>query len=115
MTEVIYSGPMGCESFERLRSLVLDATAGAGCLVLRMDKVLDMMHCQPPMDGKAYKGNRVPAAVIVRNDQFDTWEIYARQIAKQGVMRAVFLDSFSDEAYRWARAHAGAGGRAALR
>lgn len=114
VSEVVYAGPMGCDSFEHLRGLVLNATRNASCLVLRMDRVLNTMYCPPPPPGGAYYANRVPAAVIVRDDQFDVWEMYARQMAGQGVMRAVFLASFADQAHRWARATADAAGLAAL-
>lgn len=108
VSEIAYSGPMGHESLEKLRSLALAATAGASCLVLRMDRVLNTTHCLPPACREAYSGNTAPAAVIVREDQFEMWDVYARQAARQGIMRAVFLSAFADQAYRWARASAGA-------
>lgn len=104
IAEVVYSGPMGFDSFENLRGMVLGATAEASCLVLRMDRVLCIMGGAPPSPiGSAYRHNRVSAAVIVREDQFDKWDQYARQLAGQGVMRAVFLDSCAERAYQWAR------------
>lgn len=106
---------MGFDSFDHLRGLVLGATANASCLILRMDRVLCIMGgAPPPPIGDAYQHNRISAAVIVREDQFDGWDRYARQLAGLGVMRAVFLNSCAGQAHQWARLTARGAGLAAL-
>lgn len=112
--EVAYAGPMNTAAFDHLRARVLTVTQGASCLVLRMDRVLCLMGPTGVAPGDAYAVNRTPAAVLVRDDQFEGWDRYARQLARQGIMRAVFLAPFAPQALRWAQATADAAGRVAL-
>ena len=115
VSEIIYCGPMSQHAFDLLRRQALDTTACAACLVVRIDKVLSTMSCAPMAGGPHYGINRAPAAVIAREDQFDMWDDYARQVARHGIMRAVFLDSFAAQAYQWARMSADASYRVAPR
>ena len=88
-----YTGPMCHECFDELRAKVLQATQEARVLLIRMDRALSVSALVPDVPPTTYRINRAPAAVIVRPDQFDVWQDYAKRLADIGIMRAVFFDS----------------------
>lgn len=102
VVEVIYSGPMTYAVSKALRALVIEATPNAPCLVLRLDRALTLYEVIPPDATDVYRLSRAPAAMVVRQNQYDVWSDYARAIERLGVMRAVFLDSEVEQAYQWA-------------
>ena len=94
-----YSGPMCIQAFEELRPRVVQASTGAACLVLRMNKSLSLMGSAPFVQG--YRPGAVPGAVIVRPDQYAMWSSYAQAMAQAGIRRAVFLDSELELCRQW--------------
>ena len=94
-----YSGPMCHQAFEALRLRVVQASSGAACLVLRVDRSLCLMGANPFVNG--YSPVAVPGAVIVRPDQYSLWSDYAQVMAQAGIRRAVFLDSELELCRQW--------------
>ena len=88
-----YSGPICASTFDNLRARVIESSAGADCMVMRMDKSITLMSCRPKLSGGTYPAGAAPGAVIVRDDQYALWSNYADAMADMGVRRVVFRDS----------------------
>lgn len=99
--EASYSGPMTMEAFECLRSDVIRASGNAHGLVLRLDRMADAMGDLVLPPPTVYRAGSPPGAVIVREDQYDKWVSFNRELAKRGVMRSVWLESHAALAYEW--------------
>lgn len=102
LVEAIYSGALSAKAFDALRCDVLRDTNPAPGVVLRMDRSLTLMSAMPKIPTGTYVPTAPAGAVIVRFDQYEMWAQYTRELAKVGVMRAVFLDSHAALAYSWA-------------
>lgn len=105
--EVVYGGFADQDSFDRLRNWAVGATADAPATVLRIDGLVDLWTHQPAVPQRLYASVRVPTgAVVVRADRYDMWACYARELARVGVIRAVFLQEDAQLAYDFAERHA---------
>lgn len=104
--EIRYRGVLTRPTFERMRADVLQAVSDAGALVLRMDRALMAIGQLEVGAPDEYGHNPAPGAVVVNRDQVEFWADYSSQIARKGVMRAVFLDSQLELARHWAVRHA---------
>jgi hypothetical protein len=104
--EVNYYGVLSHESLRHLKREILPSVAEAPALVIRMDKALIVASSVETPAGWSVNKNIPLAALIVRPEHFEMWVDYSHRVALVGVMRAVFLISQLDLAYRWARGHA---------
>lgn len=109
IVEVGYSGPLSQLAFDTLKTEVLQHTAQAPVLVLRMDRCLQTFEMPEPPTG--YNIGSPAGAVIVRADQFKAWNAYGKALSRVGVMRVVFLESHASLAYQWALGQVSHGGR----
>ena len=96
-----YSGPICVQAFDNLRARVIESSAGANCMIMRMDKSLTLMACRPKLPGGTYPVGAAPGAVIVRDDQYAMWSDYADAMADMGVRRVVFRDSQLELCREW--------------
>ena len=110
--EVAYSGPLCLHAFQDLGSSVVEKLGPAKSAIIRMDRSLFLLPEVPkPLN---YSKCAIPAAVVVRPDQFEIWTRYARSVAPLGVFRMVFLDSQLAQAQQFAESlsrHSAAGSR----
>ena len=100
LVEAAYSGPLSVKAFDALREDMMGTTDHAPCSVIRLDKALLLTDSLPKVPD--HHIDVPPAALIVRRDQYEVFEDYARKLAKQGVLRVVLLDSYAHLAYEWA-------------
>lgn len=109
VVEVTYYGVLSREAFRTLKNQVHQAAEGVPALVVRLDKALIIASdIAPPPEWDSQK--KIPiAALVVRPEHLGIWIDYSHRVALIGVMRAVFLVSQIELAYRWAEAHALAG------
>jgi hypothetical protein len=106
--EVSYYGMIDPASFDYLRSKLLDCSQSANALVIRMDRSLMLMAHPPPIPEGIYDAQTPPAAIVVRDQDFEVWSTYGKALATCGVMRSVFLSQQSEKAYQWAEFQAAA-------
>lgn len=104
--EITYYGILSRDVLRELKRQILIAAEDAPALVIRMDKALVIASdISPPPEWDSQK--KIPiAALVVPPAHFEMWTEYGHRVALIGVMRAVFLVSQLDLAYRWAGAHA---------
>lgn len=110
ISEVTYYGILDPPSLVFLRSRVVDYTNGMRAVVVRMDTALTAFNEMPTLSSVLYRMDSPTAAVVVHPEHYEMWWGYAHALAEIGVMRAIFLASQKDLAYRWAEAQ----GRATL-
>ena len=103
---VDYTGPLGAQSFDALRAVVVESCGDATALLIRVDRSLTVMGFVPPIPSGTYDNAQAPGAVVVRLDQLELWSEYGRALARLGVIRAFFLDSELQRAQAWAQRHA---------
>ena len=94
-----YTGPLCKKALEALRPRVVQASSGASCLVIRVDQSLCLLGGAPDVSGS--HGLVVPAAVIVRPDQYDEWSAYAQAMARAEIIRVVFPLSELEMCRQW--------------
>lgn len=110
IAEVKYYGVLDKYAFDFLREKMVRHTNGLHACVVRMDTGLTAFSDLLPLPRVIYRKDSPTAAVVVHEGQYEMWWAYAHALAEIGVMRAVFLASQQEMAYRWAVAQA----RAAL-
>lgn len=96
-----YTGPLCNQAFDVLRPRVVTAVSGAQCLVIRMDRSLCLMGESPGAPNGTYRRCAAPGAVIVRPEQLDLWQDYAKAMATIGVRRGIFLNSEMEMCREW--------------
>lgn len=99
-----WSGPLYFSAMESLRDQVADAALGAQCLILRIDRALDLMGDSPSTRIQSYRPGVAPGAIIVRADQYQPWADYADNMATKGIIRMVFLNSQLVQCQGWVEA-----------
>jgi len=104
LMEVCYYGLLSCESFGALREKITQHTMGAIGAIVRMDTGVTTFVSMLPVPVGLYAPDSPTAAVVVHPAQYEMWWTYAHALAEIGVMRAIFLASQKDLAYRWAEA-----------
>lgn len=100
LVEANYSGPLTVAAFDALRDEMIKTTDAARASVIRLDKSLIAASSLPELPpGHIYTA---PAALIVRSDQYELFQAYAKQLARQGALRLVFHNHHAHYAYEWA-------------
>lgn len=97
---VEYAGLMTQTWLNVLRAQEVEATKDARVLLIRMDKVYMIMDSAPTMHCGHKRINNAPGVMVVREDQYAKWAIYASKMAQAGIMRAIFLPSQAEQAQR---------------
>jgi hypothetical protein len=106
LVEVCYYGVLSPSSFGYLREKMTNQTRGARGAIVRMDTGVTTFTSLLPVPVGLYGVDSPTAAVVVLPDHYEMWWTYAHALAEIGVMRAIFLTSQRDLAYRWAEAQA---------
>lgn len=100
VVELTYCGLLTDAAYSVLVGDVIRQISDAPSAVIRYDKAMVVMALDrevPP-----HVANTPPAAIIVLPEQMEFWRRYSRKLADLGLMRAVFLPSEAQAAYRWA-------------
>lgn len=93
-----YFGFITQDHFMDLGRQFLDKSDGEQIAVADMSKCLTAFRDVPlPL---SYGVNNWIGAVIVRPDQYATWQAYSKSIAKAGIIRMVFLEEEREIALR---------------
>ena len=95
-----YSGLMTQTWLNVLRAQEVEATKDARVLLIKMDKVYMITSFAPQMHCGHERINNAPGVMVVREDQYDKWAIYATKMAQAGIMRALFLPWQAEQAQR---------------
>lgn len=98
LVEASYSGPLSVKAFDALREEMMVITDHAPCSVIRLDRALMLADALPEVPD--HHIDVPPAVLIVRRDQYAVFEDYARKLAKQGILRMVYLDEFAHLGYQ---------------
>ena len=75
-----YSGLMTQTWLNVLRAQEVEVTKDARVLLIKMDKVYMITSFAPTMHCGHERINKAPGVMVVREDQYDKWSIYASKI-----------------------------------
>ncbi len=93
-----YAGLMTQTWLNVLRAQEVEATKDARVLLIKMDKVYMITSFAPQAHCGHERINNAPGVMVVREDQYDKWAIYASKMAGIGIMRALFLPWQAEQA-----------------
>lgn len=106
LMQAAYYGPVDNRAFGYLRGQIIGASRAAGAILVRMDFAMFAIEGVPDVPDGTYCSDTPAAAVLVRDDSHALWSAYARQAARSGLKRAVFLTWQEALAREWAQDHA---------
>lgn len=87
-----FNGPVSNAAFEALRPRIVDAAAGAGCILIDVSKSLTLFTEGLSDQSKCPMG-LTPLAYIARLDQQPFWSARVLALREHGFKRVVFLPS----------------------
>lgn len=88
---VDYFGLVTPQAFAGLRRKVIEVTRGADALTLHVDKAVFAMAQAPGFNPALFGSAPVSGVIVARQDQHAMLSRYSDALARQGIMRMVFL------------------------
>lgn len=110
--EVVATGVLTPAAIRNLSAQATPLLMDARALVIRLDAALIAMDLADWPERKRSPDWEPPVALVVAPDTYVSAIALCEKLAEEGLIRAVFLPSQAELAYRWAARHAGLAHRA---
>ena len=112
LCEVVATGVLTSDAITSLSAQAASRLQDATALVVRLDCALIVMDLRHWPARKRDQNWEPPVALVVAPDTYVSAIALCEKLAEEGLIRAVFLPSQAELAYRWAARHAGLAHRA---